>query len=241
MNRLLFLLIGFMLALAPPIRADEVEHLTFRFNLDEFDIEYNGNLVKIRDKMGRESFNQDYPNMPEIAPVYKISPGYRIKEVQWSVPEKVVIAENVELVARPFVWIHGYPRPEEWRKFDYSGVFPGPEKKLTWNAEYNSRYNMVVFYTLPFEFDPETRTLSFTPIYEVEVTLEYSPDNTDTKKLKNAKSPGSPILKEWDLFSSGLLRSDNSNIMNEEEISLNSLDKDFDFYCSLKIFERLKN
>lgn len=240
MNRLLFLLIGLMVALAPPIRASEVEHITIQFNIDEFDIEYNGNLVKIRDKMCRESFNQDYPNMPEIAPVFEISPGYRIKEVQWSVPEKVVIAENVELVARPFVWIHGYPRPEEWRKFDYSGVFPGPEKKLTWNAEYNSRYNMVVFYTLPFEFDPETGTLSFTPIYEVEVTLEYSPDNTDTKKLKNAKSPGSPILKEWDLFSSGLLRSDNSNIMNEEEVALNSLDKNFDFHCSLKIFERLK-
>lgn len=155
--------------------------------------------------------------------------------------KKVVIAENVELVARPFVWIHGYSRPDEWRKYDYSGVFPGPEKKLTWEVIDDSVLNIAWICMLPFEFDPETRTLSFTPIYEVEVTLEYSPDNTDTKKLKNAKSPGSPILKEWDLFSSGLLRSDNSNIMNEEEVALNSLDKNFDFHCSLKIFERLKN
>ena len=236
MNRLLFLLIGFMLALAPPIRADEVEHLTFRFNLDEFDIEYNGNLVKIRDKMGRESFNQDYPHMPEIEFDYFIAPGYRITSIQWSTPQTEIVAENVELVARPFVWIHGYPRPDEWMKFDYSGTFPSPEKKLIW--EKLSRTTAICI--LPFEFNPDTGTLTFTPIIEADVHLEYSPLPVDNKNRSNAKSPNSPILKQCRPISpSSLLRFDNSDMTNEE-VGLNSLDKNFDFHCRLKIFERLK-
>lgn len=156
--------------------AAEYYEWEINYNLEDFTIEESNGLVKIHPNpvlMMNQYLDYNIPAIPQFYyTIMKYPRGTSIPEVEFdkSSNGKIIIAENVEIAT-------SYPVDSEsgklirngWIRYPFREYYPTDSEKVKASSDCYGLTLMI----MPFEYDPETRTLYFTP--NINVKYKISP------------------------------------------------------------------
>lgn len=190
MKRKIFIFFSLlMLALANLVHAEEVIEREHHFNLDDFKFEYNGNKIKVfYAKPWLDNYMEEMPHIPNLAYEIIMPKDVELTALKWEVEERVLVASEVDLVARPIDVVGPPIGLDQWPAYNaYDGTYPSKEAKLKWEMqEYMiNKYNSLVYWIFPFDYDPDKKELYFTPKISLSITVKST--GTETR-LDNIKS-----------------------------------------------------
>ena len=169
------LLLLFVILLMPGMtNAKKIQRAEFRCTLDDFHISYKDSLVRVSGRLMASFNDAGAPYMPSLCYCVPIPAGMRCIEFRYKIPDTVTVCENRILSMNPD--LIGYSRADIVAKYGsgpintwgpctgLTGTYPGPDKKI--------KYYDNGFIIYPFDYYPETETLTFTPTIIVDMVLE---------------------------------------------------------------------
>ena len=191
------LLLLFVILLMPGmINAKKIQHVEFRYTLDHFPIFYRDSLMDVSCLVPYGGKTPTQPAIPALYPYVPVPKGMKCVEFRYEIPDTLVVCEGKGVLREP------YPElpPSAWEAYkrgeveiherepdpepdpEMTGVYPTSGKKIMYDREHNG----VCLY--PFEYDFNTKTLTFTPTIIMDMVLEPTEDANNSGSIQSDDS-----------------------------------------------------
>lgn len=163
------LFILWLLCITAILHAHQIQRVVFNHTLDNFKIQYHDSIVQVFSYLLCSDAPPHAPAIPVFGYTVEIPKGMKCIGYRIEVPDTVVVCHDKVLAKNPGIVVYNEPTIKNKTIEAYSGLHGiFPEEKIVCND--------MGFLFYPFEYNSDTRELTFTPTIIIDRIL-VSEDN----------------------------------------------------------------